>query len=101
MFRVVSVYSSWLASVHILITSLRCLNEEESDGDTHLFGPGSSSLYGHVDDMYIVRLGRSSWLGYSGEGTNLLGLHRSSQLGSFNEQSFSSHSITPFQGDGI
>ena len=44
-------------------------DEEESDGDTHLFGPGSSSGYGHVDDMYIVRLGRSSWLGYSGERT--------------------------------
>ena len=51
--------------------------------------------------MYIVRLGRSSGLGYSGEGTNLLGLHRSSQLGSFNEKSFSSHAITPFQRDGM
>ena len=51
--------------------------------------------------MNIVGLGKTSGLGYTGEETNLLGLHRSSQFDSFNEQHFNSHAITPFQGDGM
>ena len=72
------------------------------DGDTHMFGPGRSSGFGHVDgDKNVVGLGRLSGLEYTGEETNLLGLHRSSQFGSFNEQNFNSHAVTPFHGDGM
>ena len=72
------------------------------DGDAHMFGPGRSSGFEHVDeDMNVVGRGRSCGLGYTGEETNLLGLHRPSQFGSFNEQNFNSHAITPFHGDGM
>ena len=52
------------------------LPEEESEGD-----------------MNVVGLGRSPGLGCTGEETNWLGLHRSSQFGSFNEQNFNSHAL--------
>ena len=94
------------------------LDEEESDGDMNVGGPGKSSRFGvdgdtkmlrpgissgfgHIDgDMNIDGLGKSYGLGYTGEETNLLALHRSSQFGSFNEQNFNNHAITPFHGDG-
>ena len=40
-------------------------------------------------------------MGHTNAEPNFLGLHRSSQVGSFTEQNFNSHAITPFHVEGM
>ena len=53
--------------------------EEESDGDMNMVGPGRSSGLGHTD-----------------EDPNLWALHKSSQFGSWGEKNFNSQATIPF-----
>ena len=75
--------------------------EEDSDGDMNMIGPGRSSGFGVDGDTHMFGPGRSPGLGHTDEESNMLGLHRSSQFGTFNEQNFNSHAITSFHAEGM